>query len=133
MVFGTISSQGWTREDGKSVCVVNGSTATCHFATFVGVLGFVGAGALLVGEWFFEQFSSIKTRKHYVIADMAFSGAWAAFSAICFLVLVVGWTKTDTSRYGYATANVLGAIFFSLCSVFAWVSKNRNKFRIFFR
>lgn len=28
----------------------------------------------LAGEYFFEQMSSVKTRKHYVMADLAFSG-----------------------------------------------------------
>lgn len=106
--------------------MINDSTATCHFATFVGVMAFIGAAGLLVGEWFFEQFSSIKTRKHYVIADMAFSGIWTAFSLLCFLVLAYGWSQTNTTLYDYFAANIFGAIFFSIVSVLAWVSMNSN-------
>lgn len=28
----------------------------------------------IVGEYFFEQMSSVKTRKHYVLGDLGFSG-----------------------------------------------------------
>ena len=73
--------------------------------------------------------SSIKTRKHYVIADMAFSTAWALFYFINFLYMGVTWSKTDLAknhRFNYAAANIYGAIFFSLTSVFSWVHIYRN-------
>ena len=31
----------------------------------------------LVGEFFFDEMSSVKSRKHFVVADLAFSGSSA--------------------------------------------------------
>ncbi len=126
IVFGSISSQGWSHDHslGKEICVLNNSSATCHFATFVGVMAFIAALGFLVGEWYFEQMSSIKTRKHYVIGDMGFSALWAAFYAIAFLVMCIAWSKTP-EKYAYASANVIGAIFFAFFSIFSWVSKKK--------
>ena len=62
-----------------------------------GVIAFLAAAVLLAGEYFFPQMSSVKTRRHYVIGDLAFSGE-------CRCILV---TKT--------------CIFFHLCtSLFLW-------------
>jgi len=85
IVFGCVSSTGWfyLLKEQKEVCVMNMDSSACHFSTFVGVIGFVAAIGFLVGEWFFEQMSSIKSRKHYVILDMAFSGVWAVFLRDC--------------------------------------------------
>lgn len=127
VVFGSISSQGWTYDDQlhKDVCIMNNQSATCHFSTFVGVVGFVASIAFLVGEWFFEQMSSIKTRKHFVIADMAFSSLWAFFYLVACLIMSVAWSKSD-EKYDYGSKNILGAIFFALLSVFSWVRIGSN-------
>ena len=69
---------------------------------------------------FFEKMSSIKTRKHYVIVDMAFSGLWAALFALAVLYMSFTWANTD-EKYSFASANVLGAIFFAFLSVGVWV------------
>jgi hypothetical protein len=69
---------------------------------------------------FFEQMSSIKTRKHYVIADAAFSGVWAVFYAISFAYMSYCWSQTSPD-YSFAQATVLGAILFAFLSVFTWV------------
>eukprot|EP00095_Tigriopus_kingsejongensis_P010890 maker-scaffold1216_size55193-snap-gene-0.11 protein:Tk10890 transcript:maker-scaffold1216_size55193-snap-gene-0.11-mRNA-1 annotation:"synaptogyrin-1 " len=122
VVFGSISSQGWTYDDQlhKDVCIMNNQSATCHFTTFVGVVGFLASIAFLIGEWFFEQMSSIKSRKHFVIADLAFSSLWAFFYLVAFLIMSVAWSKSD-EKYDYGSANILGAIFFALLSVFSWI------------
>ena len=72
---------------------------------------------------FFEQMSSIKTRKHYVIFDMAFSGLWAFFYFITFVYMVVAWSKTEEIKFNFASSNIIGAIFFAFLSIFAWVKK----------
>ena len=53
VVFGSVSSQGWTYDRAlkKDVCVMNNSSATCHFATFVGVMAFIASIGFLAGEW----------------------------------------------------------------------------------
>ena len=71
---------------------------------------------------FFEQMSSIKTRKHYVIADAGFSAVWAAFYFLAFAYMSFCWSKTPFT-YDFAQANALGSILFSLLSAAAWVSE----------
>ena len=78
---------------------------------------------------FFEQMSSVKTRKHYVIADMGFSALWAFFYAVAFLVMSVAWSKTS-GKYSYSKANILGAIFFCFCSILTWVGNESRDRRM---
>jgi hypothetical protein len=122
IVFGCVSSSGWffLPELQKEVCVMNESAAVCHFSTFVGIIGFLAALGFLVGEWFFEQMSSIKSRKHYVILDMAFSGLWALFYAIAFIFMANSWRQSD-EMFSFAKSNIIGAIFFAFLSVFCWL------------
>ncbi len=123
IVFGCISSQGWSWEDEvkREVCILNRTPSACHFPTFVGVIAFLVSIGLLVGEWFFEQMSSIKTRKHFVIVDMGFSGMWAFFYFVAFVYMCIAWSKTD-EEFSYGSSNIIGAIFFALLSVGSWVS-----------
>ena len=67
--------------------------------------------------------SSIKTRKHYVLADLGFSAVWAGFYFLAFLVMCVAWSKSS-DEYAFGSANIIGAIFFALLSIAAWV-RNR--------
>ena len=122
------------------------------FLTFLdffcaGVIAFLAAAVLLAGEYFFPQMSSVKTRRHYVIGDLAFSGECRcifqrkhAFSFICvrhsfcgtgfwaflygvgFIYLASQWTKSDSSPAALAAGNNLrAAIAFSFFSIFTWV------------
>ncbi|CAB4054493.1 unnamed protein product [Lepeophtheirus salmonis] len=121
IVFGCVSSQGWTYDqaDMKEVCILNDSSSACHFPTAVGIIGFLASIGFLVGEWFFEQMSSIKTRKHYVLLDLGFSIVWAFFYLIAFCVLVYSWHNTD-KKMSYASSNIYGSMFFSLVSIACW-------------
>ena len=65
--------------------------------------------------------SSIKTRKHYVVFDMAFSGLWSFFYFVTFVYMCVAWSKTEDIKFSFASSNIIGAIFFAFVSVFAWV------------
>jgi len=122
IVFGCVSSSGWffLQEKNMEVCVMNMESSACHFSTMVGIVAFLASIGFLVGEWFFEQMSSIKTRKHYVIFDMAFSGLWAFFYFITFVYMVVAWSKTEEIKFNFASSNIIGAIFFAFLSIFAW-------------
>ena len=131
IVFGCISSSGWyflqptnllEGLQGKEVCVMNMDSTACHFSTLVGIVAFLASIGFLVGEWFFEQMSSIKTRKHYVIFDMAFSGLWAFFYFVTFIYMCIAWSKTDDVKFDFASSNIYGAIFFAFLSIFGWVS-----------
>lgn len=99
---------------------MNMESSACHFSTMVGIVAFLASIGFLVGEWFFEQMSSIKTRKHYVIFDMAFSGLWAFFYFITFVYMCVAWSKTEDIKFSFASSNIYGAIFFAFLSIFAW-------------
>ena len=83
----------------------------------------MGRKNCIAGEWFFVQMSSIKTRKHYVIFDMAFSGLWAFFYFVTFIYMCIAWSKTEEIRFSFASSNIYGAIFFAFLSIFAWVSE----------
>lgn len=74
IVFGCISSQGWRLKDGKDVCLYNEDSNACNYGVAIGVIGFLASMAFIAGEYLFEQMSSVKTRKHYVMADLGFSG-----------------------------------------------------------
>lgn len=75
-MFSCISSQGW-REDattGKDVCLYNNDSNACNYGVGIGVIAFLASMGFLAGEFLFEQMSSVKTRKHYVLGDLGFSG-----------------------------------------------------------
>ena len=40
----------------------------------ISVIAFLASMYFLAGEFLFEQMSSVKTRKHYVLIDLGFSG-----------------------------------------------------------
>jgi hypothetical protein len=76
IVFGCISSEGW-RYDPKlrrETCLYNDDGNACNYGVGIGVIAFLASIALLAGEYCFEQMSSVKTRKHYVLGDLGFSG-----------------------------------------------------------
>lgn len=73
-MFGCISSEGWREEDGKDICLFNNDPLACKFGNLVGIFGFLGSIGLIVGEFLFERMSSVKSRKRFVLSDMAFSG-----------------------------------------------------------
>jgi len=122
IVFGCVSSSGWFffRDKNKEVCVMNEDASACHFSTFVGIIAFIASIGFLVGEWFFEQMSSIKTRKHYVILDMAFSGFWGFMFFVVFCYMCYSWSKSD-AMFSFASSNIIGAIFFTFLSIFCWI------------
>lgn len=76
IVFGCISSQGWRVDDKskKDICIYNDNPTACNYGVTVGVIGFLASMGFIAGEYLFEQMSSVKTRKHYVLADLGFSG-----------------------------------------------------------
>lgn len=76
IVFGCISAQGWVYDEktDKEKCLYNNDGNACNYGVGIGVIGFLASMAFIVGEYLFEQMSSVKTRKHYVLADLAFSG-----------------------------------------------------------
>lgn len=73
-MFGCISSQGWSVDkDQKDYCLYNGNSNACNYGVGIGVIAFLASMGFLVGEYLFEQMSSVKTRKHFVLGDMGFS------------------------------------------------------------
>lgn len=77
-MFGCISSQGWrVKEDtNKEYCLYNDDPNACNYGVGVGVIGFLASMGFIAGEYLFEQMSSVKTRKHYVLGDLVFSGMY---------------------------------------------------------
>lgn len=40
------------------------------------MIAFLASMGFVAGEYLFEQMSSVKTRKHYVLGDLGFSGTY---------------------------------------------------------
>lgn len=122
VVFSCISSEGWqmnhtTKEE---VCIMNGSNSACSLGNTIAVIAFLAAIGFLVGEYFYGQMSSIKTRKHFLWADMGFSGLWAFFFLLAFSVMTHQWASAEEPPAGYGHSNIRAAIFFSFLSIFVW-------------
>ncbi|XP_037914614.1 synaptogyrin isoform X2 [Hermetia illucens] len=120
IVFGCISSQGWRIENGQNYCLYNGDAFACKYGTTIGVIGFLAAMVFLVGEFMFERMSSVKSRKHFVLGDLAFSAFWAFMFFITFCYLWNQWSKAAPPPAGYGVNNVQAAIAFSFFSIITW-------------
>merc|ERR1711892_21567 len=122
IVFGCISSQGWQyhQDRAKEVCIMNGSSTACQLGNGVAIVAFLAAIGFLVGEYFFEKMSNVKSRKHYVVTDCIFSGFWSFVYLVSFCTMAHQWSKSEEPPAGYGHGNIGGAIFFSFLSIFVW-------------
>lgn len=122
VVFGCISSQGWYYDQKleKSCCYYNNDAGACNFGSGIAVIAFLASIGLLVGEYFFESFSNVKTRKHYVFGDLVFSGFWAFLYFVSFCYLTNAWNKTEKAASMMPVSNLQAAIAFSFFSIFTW-------------
>lgn len=87
---------------------------------WVGLIGFFASIGFIAGEYLFDQMSSAKSRKHYVIADLAFSGFWAFMFFVGFCYISSQWSKSPEPPNGVGSGNVTCAIIFSFLSIFTW-------------
>nr|CAG4652235.1 EOG090X0FHR [Triops cancriformis] len=126
IVFGCVASQGWyldhSGEKPKEKCLYNDDHNACNYAVGIGVIAFLAATGLLVGEFLFQQMSSIKTRKHFVLGDLGFSGFWAFlyFVGFCYLTSQWGYTSSEIAEAKASANNLRAAIAFSFFSIFTW-------------
>lgn len=79
------------------VCLYNGDTNACNYGVGISVIAFLASMGFLAGEFFFGQMSSVKTRKHYVLGDLGFSGKTSSFEASKFCVLTLTLAGISTS------------------------------------
>ncbi|CAH1992100.1 unnamed protein product [Acanthoscelides obtectus] len=82
IVFGCISSQGWRYDKvtKRQQCLYNDDTNACNYGVGISVIAFLASMAFLAGEYLFEQMSSVKTRKHFVMVDLGFSDLTSSIS-----------------------------------------------------
>ncbi|KAK7790804.1 hypothetical protein R5R35_012059 [Gryllus longicercus] len=120
IVFGCISSQGWAMGKEKEYCLYNDDSNACNYGVGIGVIAFLAAIGFLVGEYLFEQMSSVKTRKHYVLGDLGFSGFWSFLYFVGFCYLTNQWSNAESPPLGVGVNNVQAAIAFSFFSIFTW-------------
>nr|CAD7569934.1 unnamed protein product [Timema californicum] len=120
IVFGCISSQGWISKEEKQVCLYNEDANACNYGVGIGVIAFLASIGFLAGEYLFEQMSSVKTRKHYVLGDLGFSGLWSFLFFVGFCYLTNQWSKSVTPEGNYGVNNMQGAIAFCFFSIFTW-------------
>lgn len=121
-MFGSIASNGWIKidENSKEQCIINNNGSVCSYAVWIGLIGFIAAVGFIIGEYFFDQMSSAKSRKHYVIADLAFSGFWALMYFVGFCYITSQWSDSKEPPNGVGSGNVTCAIFFSFLSTLTW-------------
>lgn len=122
IVFGCISSEGWLAnpDTKKEECLYAGDGNACNYGVGIGVIAFLAAIAFLAGEYFFEQMSSVKTRKHYVLGDIGFSALWSFLYFVGFCYLTNKWNNSSDPPGGYGVNNLQAAIAFSFFSIFTW-------------
>ncbi|KAL9915858.1 synaptogyrin [Glossina fuscipes] len=121
VVLGCISSEGWrVDEEGKDKCLFNDDAMACKFGNTVGIFGFIASIAFIVGEYLFERMSSVKSRKRFVMADMAFSALWAFMYFVAFIYLWSQWSSAEIPPGGIGVANMQASIVFCFFSVFTW-------------
>lgn len=71
-MFGCISNKGYIPKDDGKVCLYNEDHNACNYGIGIGVLAFLASMGFLAGEYLFEQMSSVKTRKHFVLLDLGY-------------------------------------------------------------
>lgn len=121
IIFGCISSQGWIlNKEGKEVCLYNEDSNACNYGVGISVIAFLASIGFIAGEYFFEQMSSVKTRKRYVMADMGFSAFWSFLYFVGFCYLTNQWSKSKETNYG--VNNMQAAIAFSFFAIFPWAA-----------
>lgn len=120
IVFGCVSSGAWREENGKEVCLFDNDATACKYGSIVGIFGFLASMGFIGGEYFFEQMSSVKSRKHYVLGDLGFSGFWAFLYFIAFIYLWSQWSSAATPPNGEGVGSVQAIIVFSFFSIFTW-------------
>ncbi|RLU16619.1 hypothetical protein DMN91_010687 [Ooceraea biroi] len=122
IVFGCISSKGYLPKNGKEVCLYNDDNNACNYGVGIGVLAFLASIGFLAGEYLFEQMSSVKTRKHFVLIDLGFSGFWSFLYFVGFCYLTNAWNNSDKPPGDYGVNNLQAAIAFSFFSIFTWAA-----------
>eukprot|EP00088_Acartia_fossae_P048814 TRINITY_DN5336_c0_g1_i1.p1 TRINITY_DN5336_c0_g1~~TRINITY_DN5336_c0_g1_i1.p1 ORF type:complete len:229 (+),score=49.22 TRINITY_DN5336_c0_g1_i1:291-977(+) len=120
IVFSCIQSEGWqfNQTESKEICIMNGSSTACNLGNTVAVMAFLAAIGFTVWEYFYDQMSSIKSKKHFLWADMGFSGLWAFFYFVAFCVMAHQWSQAESPPAGYGHMNMRAAIFFAFVAIF---------------
>ncbi|KAK2714828.1 synaptogyrin-like [Artemia franciscana] len=123
IIFGSISSKGWAfdKVQNREVCLFNKDLNACNYGTTIAVFAFLAAIGFLAGEWFFQQISSVKMRRRYIMLDFGFSAFWTFLYFVGFCYLTSQWSKSETPEGGSVITNGLqAAIAFSFFSIFSW-------------
>lgn len=120
IVFGCVSSSAWREENGKEVCLFNNDATACKYGSTVGMFGVLASMGFIAGEYFFEQMSSVKSRKRYVLGDLGFSGAWTFLYFVAFIYLWSQWSSATAPPDGEGVGSVQAVIVFSFFSIFTW-------------
>jgi len=120
IVFSCISSEGWQFDhtQAKEICIMNDSSTACNLGNTVAIMAFLASIGFTIWEYMYDQMSSIKSKKHFLWADICFSGLWAVFYFLAFCVMAAQWSKAEEPAAGYGHSNIVAAIFFSFIAIF---------------
>ncbi|XP_072550464.1 synaptogyrin-2a [Salminus brasiliensis] len=121
VVFATITAEGFINQHGQqdTKCIFNQNDNACSYGTAVGIIAFLACVAFIILDAYLPQISNAKQRKHIVISDLAFSGAWTFLWFVCFCFLANQWSHTVETE-GIPEDAARAVIAFSFFSVVSW-------------
>uniref|UniRef100_A0A8C4QGA5 MARVEL domain-containing protein n=1 Tax=Eptatretus burgeri TaxID=7764 RepID=A0A8C4QGA5_EPTBU len=116
IVFGCIINEGYINAQSASLkCVFNHNANACHYGVVVGVFAFLACIAFLALDVAFPQMSSIKDRKHAVIADLICSSVHTFLWFVGFCFLTNKW-QTFVSLSHIILSSIPPTVTFDTCA-----------------
>ncbi|KAG9263967.1 synaptogyrin-2a [Astyanax mexicanus] len=130
VVFATITAEGFVNQHQKedTKCIFNQNDSACSYGNAVGILAFLACVAFIILDAYFPQISNANQRKHIVISDLVFSGAWTFLWFVCFCFLANQWSHTVEIE-GIPQDAARAVIAFSFFSVISWALLTLFAFR----
>merc|ERR1712210_346597 len=112
-------AQGWQVESdtGLQICIINGG-GYCHLISTLANVAILAAIGILAVELCFEQISSAKVRRRFVLVDYSISALISAAFLLAFLASTFQWLRSPQSEQG--GGQVSFSLFAALLATFAW-------------
>lgn len=111
-----VSSARATNASGADVCGFDESEATCHFALWISVLGFLFSLSFIVMEAQWERLASY--HRYIYLGELVASGSWTVLYFVTFCALASNWKGEIKDQTSHASGNM--AIAFSFFSTLSW-------------
>ncbi|KAJ8681603.1 hypothetical protein QAD02_017395 [Eretmocerus hayati] len=120
IIWMCVSLKGYIEDEDKEYCIYNKDDTACSYGKEVAVLALLASIGLIAGEYLFEQMSSVKSRKHYVLGDLGGSAFIAFLFFTLFWYLASAWSKAETPKGNEGTTSATLTVIFTFFSIFSW-------------